>query len=668
MRKRIFTLFVVVFGLIGVGKLQAQCTANGGTIQANIGNVFCPGDIIGASICGFDPESQLYLVLTDLNGNVITATNHFNVIGACATGNIVLPDNTCNECFNLYGYSVDEPFPVDFPTVLTPGNCGSICCDLSLAVTVCAQDFDGPTTEGFGDVINLECDAEIEEFDPISFDTLEVIDNCSNPRISFAYDFVTGVGCPDDPKRVERVFNMIDQCGNTSEYRQIFRFLSPVLSLDCSTIPVACFEDITHAPEIIVDTLGCGVTYDIDFELVRTVEVGGPHCDLTCYHFEYEVTDDCGQFATCTKIYVILNDGPSFEGRAPKEIDDLMEEDTTILQCNPFVDDEIEAWLNSKVASGFCPSDTILDLSNTFDPEGFVNGCGAGNTGEQLVTFYAEDACGRMDSCLAVLVLIDTLPPNQKQIAMDYCISCSDGDAETMFNDWINDNGGARAVDYCGSVSWTTDPVDPDFFIACTPEEGGIDVTFIASDDCGNTLTTTANFKVINDGPPTVDTEAMDMEVDCTDDFQSAFEDWLANNGGAEVTGCGTIVWTFDPPDAAANLDICDNDGGTMVTFTATDECNQSVSSTATFSVSDSGAPVLTDAMDLELDCSTDPMAAIDAWLGNNGGATATDDCSDVIWTNDFDGLMEDCPGSGSATVTLQLLMNVEMPVQFQLL
>ncbi|WP_222845221.1 hypothetical protein, partial [Flavobacterium piscinae] len=36
----------------------------------------------------------------------------------------------------------------------------------------------------------------------------------------------------------------------------------------------------------------------------------------------------------------------------------------------------------------------------------------------------------------------------------------------------------------------------------------------------------------------------------------------------------------------------------------------------------------------------------IEAWLASNGGATATDNCSDVTWTNDFNTLSNDCSTS----------------------
>lgn len=46
--------------------------------------------------------------------------------------------------------------------------------------------------------------------------------------------------------------------------------------------------------------------------------------------------------------------------------------------------------------------------------------------------------------------------------------------------------------------------------------------------------------------------------------------------------------------------------------------------------------------------------AELDAWLAANGGADASDICSDVTWSNDFTALSDDCGATGSATVTFR--------------
>jgi len=72
------------------------------------------------------------------------------------------------------------------------------------------------------------------------------------------------------------------------------------------------------------------------------------------------------------------------------------------------------------------------------------------------------------------------------------------------------------------------------------------------------------------------------------------------------------------------------------------------------FTITDETAPELTDASDITVECDgTGNQAALEEWLANNGGATATDACDEnVTWTNDFSGLSDDCGETGIASVT----------------
>jgi len=73
------------------------------------------------------------------------------------------------------------------------------------------------------------------------------------------------------------------------------------------------------------------------------------------------------------------------------------------------------------------------------------------------------------------------------------------------------------------------------------------------------------------------------------------------------------------------------------------------------FTILPNTSPPMLDAPanDTVIECSTvDQVAAIQAWLNNNGGASATNFCGDLIWTNDYPGLSNDCGATGSALVT----------------
>src|SRR5690606_39792994 len=77
-------------------------------------------------------------------------------------------------------------------------------------------------------------------------------------------------------------------------------------------------------------------------------------------------------------------------------------------------------------------------------------------------------------------------------------------------------------------------------------------------------------------------------------------------------------------------------------------------STSATFTIEDTTAPVIdTDANDLTVECDgSGNTADLNAWLANNGGATSSDTCGDVTWSNDYSALSDLCGATGSATVT----------------
>ena len=139
-----------------------------------------------------------------------------------------------------------------------------------------------------------------------------------------------------------------------------------------------------------------------------------------------------------------------------------------------------------------------------------------------------------------------------------------------------------------------------------------------------------------------MDVAASDSTVECdgTADPSGAFAAWLSTNGGASASdSCSGVTWTNDSTGLS---DLCGATGTETVTFTATDECGNATSTTATFTIEDTTNPTMdVAASDLIIQCDVDNSAAIDAWLSTNGGASASDVCSGVTWTNDFTTLSE---------------------------
>merc|ERR1712110_551253 len=126
---------------------------------------------------------------------------------------------------------------------------------------------------------------------------------------------------------------------------------------------------------------------------------------------------------------------------------------------------------------------------------------------------------------------------------------------------WLNNNGGARAVDDCSTVAFSNDFTTLDG--GCTASAR---VTFIATDQCGNSNTTTATYSITDTAAPVINPRAQPRTVPCND----------------QTLSCGSL----------------------SLTFTVTDSCGNNASTTATFTSQDTVGPAFTTpAQNLTVEC-----------------------------------------------------------------
>ena len=354
----------------------------------------------------------------------------------------------------------------------------------------------------------------------------------------------------------------------------------------------------------------------------------------------FTVTDECGNSSQTTATFTIEDTTSPTIGTNAQD---------TVINCSTVGQNAaVLSWLNNN--GGAEASDVCGDVAWTHNyTNNLSDDCGA--TGDVEVTFTATDDCGNFSISTAVLTIIDPTPPTIDTLASDLTVECDGSGNITDLNNWLNDNGGASASDLCSAVAWSNDFTSLSDNCGAT---GTATVTFTATDNCGNETSTTATFTIGDTTPPSIDLNPQDTTLNCsTADQDAAIQSWLDNHGGGTASDvCGSTSWTHDYTNNLS--DDCGATGSVNVTFTVTDDCGNTSTASATLTVIDNTNPTIDiNASDLTVECDgLGNTTQLNNWLNSNGGASSSDDCSNVTWSNDFNILTDDCGATGEATVT----------------
>ncbi|MCO6176365.1 SprB repeat-containing protein, partial [Flavobacterium sp. NRK F10] len=259
---------------------------------------------------------------------------------------------------------------------------------------------------------------------------------------------------------------------------------------------------------------------------------------------------------------------------------------------------------------------------------------------------FGEDTVLNTTSCDQIILINDTTAPTIDVVANDMTVECDGLGNTNQLQNWLAANGGASSSDDCSDVTWSNDYTTLSDLCGTT---GSVLVTFTATDDCGNSSSTSATFTIEDTTAPTIDVVANDMTVECDGNGNTTqLQNWLAANGGASSSDdCSNVTWSNDYTTLS---DLCGATGSVTVTFTATDDCGNSNSTSATFTIEDTTAPTIdVVANDMTVECDgLGNTNQLQAWLNANGGASSSDDCSNVTWSNDYTTLSDLCGATGS--------------------
>ncbi len=584
----------------------------------------------------------------------------------CSSTNCMI---TTFELFNISdGYSEGDEIPAGKTVLITyyaednQNNDAFFGFDIRIVDTL-APVFDSTTLPP--PLLDAVCLNDVPN--PPAIEDIIVTDNCpaaGEPdfEVIITYDGQSANLLPCEAGTFTRSWTATDMFGNTSQYVQTINVSEDITPPVINTFPTDLTERCETADyatwiadqRALFDATddGCGIVNIADN---APADVAG-NCDTVTVVFT--ATDACGLSATAEAIYIVLDTvAPVIN---PATVTDIT------LECDGNPTDpltQIQTWEANIDALDNCGN---LTWDNDFID--LTGGCG-GSTGTTTVTYTAEDDCGLASSITINFTVEDNTPPNIDMAPADTTVACDELGAGNAISLWLNNMGGALASDICtpenlitSSWQWMgvnltlteiQDSLDRLMQDNC---EGTLGIDFAFTDACDNTITAPVNFIVVDLVPPVWNTDPQNFIVECdgTTDPNGAIAAWLTANGNGMATdACGGVNYAHDFTGLS---DECGTTGMATVTFTAEDDCGNTSTRTATATIVDTTPPDWNTApqnLNVECDGTTDPGAAIAAWLAANGNGLASDVCGGVItYTHDFTALNEACGSTGSAVVT----------------
>lgn len=272
----------------------------------------------------------------------------------------------------------------------------------------------------------------------------------------------------------------------------------------------------------------------------------------------------------------------------------------------------------------------------------FTENCGTAIIGNQSynkvhgfvsVNFFVRDACGNETFMgNADFGAIDTLPPTI--VGTNATEQCGGGNDQAALQSWINAHGNATVTEDCSNFTWTN------FAYSTSDGQNGTgnfnvgpypvvqpnnctwfaDLTFRATDDCGNSSTITLRWSIVDTQAPVISGLQPSITVYCPNPLPTFPAATLSDNCDASVAISFTRVFKDS---------LCDGSYTVLTTWIATDDCGNSSTATQDIFVRDTTRPVFTLVPDNRIfRCDTFVLPPVPV-MGQN--IMATDVCSPVV-------------------------------------
>ena len=419
-----------------------------------------------------------------------------------------------------------------------------------------------------------------------------------------------------------RTWTATDVAGNSSVFTQTITIaaddLPPVISFPPANGSAPCEQLATAYPAWLAQQMSLFAADDVSG--IKSYTNNGPAqfpvgCALPLTVI-FRATDNCNLFTTTTAVFNTSDTKPPVILVAPKD---------TVAYCSPDGNQltRLSQWINKRgylsamdsctisslltypMQIGVAPADS-LQIIAAFQ-NSFANGCGSQMIGSTFydkvrakvtVSFFARDACG--NSILAgqaTFIAIDTLAP---VISGSPTVEqCGGGDDQASLEAWINLHGNASVTDDCSATSWTN------FSFTTSNGQSGTgafgagpypivqahncawftDVTFRATDDCGNIGSKTLRFQIQDNEKPVIAGFPPTDTLSCPNPAPVLSSSFITDNCDTSMV----VAYTFTTSDT-----LCPGSYTMHVTWSATDDCGNTGTATQTIYVRDTEGPLFT--------------------------------------------------------------------------
>ncbi len=216
---------------------------------------------------------------------------------------------------------------------------------------------------------------------------------------------------------------------------------------------------------------------------------------------------------------------------------------------------------------------------------------------EQTITYNwsVVDECGLTDVASRTITIKDINPPVSCD-PLDKTIECvGTSNNENEAQSWNESNIAlleSCATDDCTNVYVTSNYSFGNFVPGCG-NTGSLIVTYVISDDCGNSIEKTATFTIEDTNPPFFDGLVPDVTISCNDPIEWGTPAFLDHCGDVSITDTNT---TESPG-------ICTGEKVLTRTWTITDDCGLEAQTSAKITVIDNTPPTASDPDPITVEC-----------------------------------------------------------------